>query len=112
MYTRPRPLVVGLLRQGDEIALRRDGEPFGSELDYVDADLRGRIDWRPVVRVDPGPTDGYLKVTMPGCWFLGIPGRPVIQRDVIELDPWTYVDRPSAAEPDRLPVQGRGPRPE
>lgn len=96
LYTRPRPLHVWQLRPGDQFAIsKRHGRVIDSEAAYMDADLAERITWSVVhAVVDVGPELGGLTVYSIHH-TLGenekSAGVTVIVREVIEIDPWTYV---------------------
>lgn len=101
LYTRPRPLTVGQLRPGDHVALRPDGEPICRDTEYIDEELRGKLRWTIVAHLDLMSPEGH-----PSYWVVHARGRfgapavrPVIIREAIELDPWTYVQRAQPAEP-------------
>lgn len=106
LYTRPRPLTAGLLRDGDQLALRPDGHPVQTPAHFIDLDLRGKIRWTTVGEVQheghaPALTvhhaDGQLPLLLSAA---------VIVREVVELDPWTYVDRrPEPRPEDMLPTR-------
>lgn len=99
LYTRPRPLSAYQLRPGDQFAaVKSNGRALETEAAYVDADLSEDVRWTVVHAVvpsaDPDAADGDVDVHH----SLGVTGpvrlhRPFITREVLELDPWTYVDR-------------------
>lgn len=110
LYTQPRPLVVGLLRRGDQLALRPDGRPIQRDAEYIDHDLRGKVLWTtvvsdllPAIAGDPET----VKVRHAHGEVVAPLSGHVITREVIELDPWTYVER--RGERDRSPWQGGEP---
>lgn len=102
LYTRPRPLYPHQLQPGDQMAtLRKGGDVLRSGAAYVDADLAELVAWSVVHYVTDVPecTAGSLKVvhTLGEHEIRG--NQPVITREVIEIDPWTYV-RPERGNPD------------
>lgn len=102
LFTRPRPLLVGWLRPGDQLAMRDNGAPVDSEAAYIDADLRGKIGWTTVREVKQAdPIGNVLRVVHARGDFPAFTGSPVIAREVIELDPWSYVDRSGLPRPDQ-----------
>jgi hypothetical protein len=98
LFTRPRPIAVFQLRIGDQFAtFRQGGGPIRSETGYVDADLAERVVWSVVHSTSddrscwPDIPMGHMRV-----WHtLGEHDvkatDDVIVREVIEIDPWTYV---------------------
>lgn len=93
LYTQPRPLFVGLLRRGDQLALRPDLQPIARDAEYIDHDLRGKVVWTTVVGelVPAGADEQTVKVRHAHGEFPALLSAHVITREVIELDPWTYV---------------------
>lgn len=93
IYTRPRLNAAGLLRPGDQIALHdQNGTPIGSESAYVDADLIGKVRWA-VVHESSGPD---VRHTL-GEWTPRRQGDGVITREMVEVDPFTYLTRTDTA---------------
>jgi hypothetical protein len=87
VYTQPRVNRGELVRQGDQIALRRGRRVIDSEQDYVSADLDYELVWRTVERRDGErlhlDNGGQVRVR---------PDGRCVTRERVELDPWTYVD--------------------
>lgn len=95
LYTRPRPLVAGLLRPGDQVACGAREEFIGTEQEYIElslADGGDAVRWTVVISADLDDTDDRDFVV---AHSRGIETAntmtPVIIREVIELDPWSYV---------------------
>lgn len=99
LYTRARPLKAFQLRPGDQLAVskRRAGVILNSETAFMDHDLDNRITWSVVhAAFEVGIDQAAAAFPM---WrvqhTLGENDQPaattVIVREVIELDPWTYV---------------------
>ena len=103
LYTLPRPLALWSLRTGDQVAtLSKGGKVIIDEAAYIDADLRGAVVWETVIKVDKHASlrPPLVEVFHTGGQFEDRPGGPVVVRESIELDPWSYVtsgghDRPS-----------------
>jgi hypothetical protein len=96
LYTKPRPIDAWRLRPGDQIAVnkRRAGTIINSETAYMDADLDERVAWSVVHASFQAPASvDYLVTHTLGENELRA-GATVIVREVIEIDPWTYVQRP------------------
>lgn len=94
LYTRPRPIYPHQLRPGDQVAtFTKGGDLIRSETAYVDADLAKRVSWTVVHHAETQTVDN-----VPGVRIIHTLGQhdarssfPVIAREVIEIDPWTYV---------------------
>lgn len=102
LYTRPRPLYPHQLQPGDQIAtLRKGGDVLRSGAAYVDADLADLVVWSVVHYVTdvPGDESESLRVVHTLGEHDLCTKQPVIIREVIEIDPWTYV-RPERGNPD------------
>jgi hypothetical protein len=94
LYTKPRPLTLGQLRTGDQVAINPDThEPMHSEYAFIDADLAERVQWTVVHNCSQNDEGGWTLMHTLGEHDGGF-DRRVIVREVVELDPWTYVDRP------------------
>jgi hypothetical protein len=102
LYTRPRSLFAGQLRMNDHVAMLPDGDEFvAGEAEYMDLDLRDDEADRPVWSVvhSSGPNTSPESVALDRNWVvvhtrgvIAVPAMtPVIVREVIELDPWSYV---------------------
>jgi len=106
LYTRPRPLHLWQLRPGDQIATFKDGgDLVRSETAYVDADLTGGVAWS-VVHMTADRTAEHSAAGRPWTEVIHTlgshtyeSGRSVIAREVIEIDPWTYVNRNESENP-------------
>jgi len=90
LYTRPRTLRAHQVRPGDQLAVWTASDtPIESEARFLDADLEEEVRWTVV--------HGYYDSSLKGIPLAGVPlasmapHRPVIVREVIELDPWSYV---------------------
>lgn len=105
LYTRPRPLTAGQLRRDDEIALYKSGGgPIGDHLALIDADMELNVRWVPLhyagqltqYQIDQRRRngleayDGVLLVHPRGEVVMASDAQ-VFVREVIELDPLTYV---------------------
>lgn len=101
LYTRPRPIMAGQTRIGDQLATTPEGEFIQSEAEYMDLDLRDAegisVGWTVVHNSTINTTpDEYAKGR---DWVLvhshGVEAVPalsfVIMREVIEVDPWSYI---------------------
>lgn len=104
LYTKPRPLYVWQLRPGDQVAtLKKGGDLISTETAYVDEDLANRVRWSVVHDLTdrPMPRSDNPAVLTEGTRVrhtFGEHDRPnsltVITREVIEIDPWTYIQQP------------------
>lgn len=105
LYTRPRPIPAICLRPGDQLALADGGRLIRTEADYIDLDLRAKVRWTTVRAIDNA--GALLTIDYPEGSADSPPGSPVIIREAIELDPWTYVERVSQKpDPrDQLPTR-------
>lgn len=97
LYTRPRPIDAWRVRPGDQLAtFKRGGAPVRSEASYVDEDLDERIAWSVVHAADPMGASS-VRITHTLGEHDVTPGQTVIIREVIEIDPWTYLSQQAAA---------------
>lgn len=104
LFTNPRPACPMHVRRGDQIALYAEGPTgrrFAIDLEarFVDLDLAERVEWGSV------HASHMTEDTHPPRWTIvhtgGVeddlaPDQTVIIREVIELDPWSYVKRSGA----------------
>lgn len=94
LYTRPRPTVAILLRTGDQVATTEHGELVVSEGEYVDLDLRedGSLTWSAVHAAHDTPdAPGDVTVVHSHGTVQVFGVSSCVMREVIELDPWSYV---------------------
>jgi hypothetical protein len=101
LYTRPRALFAGQLRITDQVAMLPTGDEFvSSEAEYMDLDLRDEDEqpvWCNVHNSTPNDTPDDIKgdrtwVVVHSRGVIAVNHMtPVITRETIELDPWTYV---------------------
>jgi hypothetical protein len=97
LYTKARPVYPHQLRPGDQIAIMaKYGEPLRSEAAFVDADLDELVSWSVVHTTADASTGGFANTLLTKIMHtLGdhdvANSRVVIMREVIEIDPWTYV---------------------
>lgn len=92
LYTRPRPIYPHQLQPGDQIAtFKTGGDLIRSATAYVDADLTGEVVWSVVHSTTPRESRRGWSI----LHTLGEHDVPnshaVIVREVLELDPWSYV---------------------
>lgn len=100
LYTRPRPNMLVLLRDGDEIATTKRGRIISTQQEYVDYDLRDLIVWSAVYHVrDVTGEEGQPAHQVTVAHARGIVDLPSIgsclSREVIEVDPWSYLRKES-----------------
>lgn len=109
LYTRPRQLMAGQLRRDDEIALFKtsvSGIPINDHMTLIDADMDLNVRWVPVHSMAQLTAEQIYKRRQNGLAddgkqlvsvvhgrgeVLMRPDAPVFAREVIELDPLTYV---------------------
>jgi hypothetical protein len=101
-YTKPRPLQAAQLRIGDQVALAARDEFVASEAEYLDLDLADDDNgppWLPLWGVVHGsgpntidfhPVNDWMVVYTQGTILLPRT-QTVIVREVVEVDPWSYV---------------------
>ncbi len=93
LYTKPRLSLAVLLRPADEMAFHRT-EVIGrirTEAGYLDADLSDSVAWCAVhsVNVDEDTHQVTIRHTLGELTLRR--GEHVITREVIQIDPWSYV---------------------
>lgn len=92
LYTQPRALHPYLTRRGDLIALHKSSskKPITSEVDHVDAELRGTVLWGAVNAWEDSPVDmGALRKTRVYHTYGAhdvISTGLVIVREAVEID--------------------------
>lgn len=93
LYTKPRLTIAALLRSGDEIAFIKapGGRPLQSEAAYVDADLSEDVTWARYHQTKIDDVTGTHAVTHTFGENDWTAGTPLIFRQWVELDPWSYV---------------------
>lgn len=92
LFTKPRPTPVGWLRPGDQLAAAPGGELVMTESDYLDMTL-GDDDqpaWSVVHDVHDN-LDGTCTVTHTRGITDVATDSGVVMREVVEIDPWSYV---------------------
>lgn len=96
LYTRPRLLIVALLRPGDHLATNIEtGHLINTEAAYVDTDLSDKVRWTVIhsaaVRENSSPPRYTVRHTFGELTTRG--SDHVIIREMLEVDPWLYIER-------------------
>lgn len=99
LYTKPRAVPAELVRETDQVAVNAAGNLVVSVAEYMDLDMlseeteRTELIWAGVLIVHPTlNSDDLYTIVHTQAMQDRIPHRAdVIIREVIELDPWSYV---------------------
>jgi hypothetical protein len=92
--TTPRSTLAALLRAGDEIAFHKIDRMgrLRTEAAYLDADLNDSVHWVAVHSVEPDEVkDRVVNIRHTLGELTLRENERVIMREVIRLDPWSYV---------------------
>lgn len=98
-FTRARATPARYVQITDQVAVTPRGRLIGTVEEYVELDMAGTdgtgVQWAAVLAVHPTPgVEGRWTITHTRGMQDRVPPRAdVITREVIELDPWSYVKK-------------------